>query len=330
MLNASKIKFQIFHEQFNLKEVFRISRGSKSHIETISVKIFDDKYFGIGECVPYPRYNETIQSVKHEIENFIENAIIHGRDWLNINMPAGAARNAIDCALWHYEANKQSKNIFEIANIPAPIPKNTAITISIDTIDKMITKSIELKDFPILKIKIADKENILAIKEIQKIRSDAKFIIDANEALNLSDFEYLLETINKDITICIEQPFKEFEDVKILTKNYGIPIFADESFHTSKDIEKLSKFYDGVNLKIDKSGGITEALKIIKIAREYNLQIMIGCMVGSSLVTAQAAILSSLVDYMDLDGPLLLKTDRNPSLEYNNALLYPPSKELWF
>lgn len=321
----------IHEENWPLKSVFRIARGAKTEARVISVTLIDNNaVHGRGECVPYARYNETplsviaqIEAVREEIENGIT------IDQLQTLMPAGAARNAVDCALWDLMAKRSGKRVWELANFAPPTPQTTFYTISIDSHQNMIDAAIKAKQYPRLKIKIGGDCDVPVIAQIHNARPDAAIIVDANESLSENGFQNLTKIARANNVELVEQPFREGQDCALLRLASPVTICADESFHTSQDVENTVAKYDAINIKLDKTGGFTEALKAIYEARAAGQKIMFGCMVGTSLVTAPAVILASLCDWVDLDGPLLLQNDRKECLDINGAIIAPPSPEVW-
>ena len=318
-------------EVWPLKTVFRIAHGARTEARVVSVTLVEeDGTTGRGECVPYPRYGESplsviaqIEALRETIENGIDN-----QQLLEL-LPPCAARNAIDCAIWDLNCKKSGKRIWELANLPEPKPVQSAYTIVIDEHDKMVAAAIEAQNYPLLKIKIGSIDDIDAIVEIGKVRPDANFIIDANESLDESGFKNLLSKTSHMNVDLIEQPFKVNEDGALRKIASPIAICADESFHSGRDIEKTVQQYDAVNVKLDKTGGFTEALAAIKAAKKAGQKTMMGCMVGTSLVTAPAVILANLVDWVDLDGPLFMAKDREFGLEIHNGIIQPPKEQLW-
>ncbi len=321
----------IKEEVWPLKSIFRISRGAKSEARTIVVSLSDDNgNCGYGECVPYGRYNETpltviaqIEAVRSEIENGID------IDRLQLLLPAGAARNAVDCAMWDLMAKRTGKRVWELAGIPLPKSVTSFYTISLDSPDEMVIAAQKASKYPKLKIKIGGDADIDTIQLLAAARPDASFIIDANEALSLDGLKRLISISLENNVELIEQPFKEGEDNALLSIASPVAICADESFHTSSDVEKTVAKYDAINVKLDKTGGFTEALRAIHEARRAGQKIMFGCMVGTSLVTAPAVILASLCDWIDLDGPMLLKKDRPNGLAIKGAIIEQPSADFW-
>lgn len=318
-------------EVWPLKGVFRIAHGARTHAHTVTVTLKDEYgNVGRGECVPYPRYGESPLSVVAQIEEIrsvIENGI--DRKMLGEIMPANAARNAIDCALWDYEAKRSGRPVWELAGLSKPEPVLSAFTIIIDEKEKMVKDAVDAAEFPLLKIKIGGAQDLESVFAIHDARPDARFIIDANESLDEKAFGELCGKARGMGVELIEQPFKVGHDQGLKKHAAPVAICADESFHTGADIEKTVQAYDALNVKLDKTGGFTEALRAIKAARAAGQKVMMGCMVGTSLVTAPAVILGGLVDWVDLDGPLFLAQDRLNGLKYDGAIISPPSQELW-
>jgi L-Ala-D/L-Glu epimerase len=313
-----------------LRGVFRIARGSRTHAQVVTVTLNKDGAIGRGECVPYARYDETADSVAAQLEA-IRPKVEAGIDITTAQtlLPPGAARNALDCALWDLEAKKTGKRVWELAGMAAPKPVLTAYTISLDEPEVMAAAAIAAEGRPLLKVKIGGAGDIERVRAVVKARPDARLIVDANEGLSEESLPELLAQA-RDLNIdVIEQPFAAKQDYRLGQVAAPIAICADESFHTSADIEHLLQNYDAVNVKLDKSGGFTEGLKAVRDARAAGLRVMVGCMVGTSLATAPAVLLAQLADWADLDGPLLLDKDRDPGLYYDGSILHPPTSEVW-
>ena len=314
------------------KGEFRISRSTLTEFVTVQTQITQDGFTGKAECRPYARYEETaesvitqITSVKHHIENGATKAELQ-----NILSP-GAARNALDCALWDLEAKTAGKRVWEIAQIPKPISRETAFTLSIDNADNMARAALNARDHSILKMKIGETGGIEAIQAVLQARPDVRLIVDANEAMKQLELAQVFELDGANRIALIEQPFPSQMDCEDLFSSKIRPIIcADESLHTSRDLETLwATGYRAINVKLDKTGGLTEAMKLMKKAKGMGFEIMAGCMVGSSLAMAPMVMLESFADYIDLDGPLLLDDDFTPPLNYKGGNVVPPSKELW-
>lgn len=322
---------KVQEEIWPLKSVFRIAHGARTKANVVTVQIKDDNgNIGNGECVPYPRYNESPQSVIAQIENIrinIENGI-NNEELLEI-LPPCAARNAVDCALWDLRAKQTKTPVWQLAGLPEPKPLQSAFTIVIDTHDEMKRAALEASNYPLLKIKIGNASDLDAVKAINEIRPDARLIVDANESLSENGLVELLKIARSLNIELIEQPFKVNNDSFLKKIAPPVAICADESFHSTQDIEKTVQQYDAVNIKLDKTGGFTEALRAIKAARKAGQKVMMGCMVGTSLVTAPAVLLANLVDWVDLDGPLFMAQDRENGLIFDNGVISPPKSELW-
>ncbi|MBN9671437.1 N-acetyl-D-Glu racemase DgcA [Roseibium aggregatum] len=317
-------------ESFEIAGGFKISRETRTHARVVVVTISDGPHTGRGECVPYPRYGESLESVQTQIEQ-IAPLLKDGlsRAELQGGMPAGAARNAVDCALWDLEAKRTGKPAAELAGIGALKPVTTAFTISVDAPDVMAQKTLAAAHRPLLKIKLAGPGDDERITAVRTAAPDSTLIVDANEAWDESCFERNMAACEAAGVALIEQPLPASDDGLLAGLKRTVTICADESLHPGKGIEGLKDKYDAVNIKLDKAGGLTEALNLVKAAREQNFQIMIGCMLGTSLAMAPAVLIAQAADFVDLDGPLLLAKDRSPGLRFEGSTLYPPEPELW-
>ena len=311
---------------FPLKKLFTISRGSRTEAEVVSVKVSKDGFTGYGECVPYKRYNETVKSVIDQITNLNQ---VNNRYELEQNLPSGAARNALDCAFWDLEAKLYNTTVADLINLSIS-PVITSFTLSLDTSEKMGQEAQLNSHLPILKIKLGGgNEDLERIKSVRKFAPQSDIIVDANEGWSLDEYNYLMPHFVEAKIKMIEQPFPSKYDGELKNINRPIPICADESCHDSSSLEKCIGKYDVINIKLDKTGGLTEALKLKKNAELRNFDIMVGCMVGSSLAMAPAIYVAQNVKWVDLDGPLLLSEDRKNPLKYSNSKIHPPLKDLW-
>ena len=311
---------------FPLKKLFTISRGSRTEAEVVSVKVSKDGFTGYGECVPYKRYDETVKSVIHQITNLNQ---VNNRYDLEKNLPPGAARNALDCAFWDLEAKLNNTSVADLINLNIS-PVITSFTLSLDTSEKMGQEAKLNSHLPILKIKLGGgNEDLERIKSVRKFAPQSDIIVDANEGWSLDEYNFLIPHFVEAKIKMIEQPFPSQSDDELKNINRPIPICADESCHDTSSIEKCIGKYDIINIKLDKTGGLTEALKLKKNAQLHNFDIMVGCMVGSSLAMAPAIYLAQNVKWVDLDGPLLLSEDRKNPLKYSNSKIHPPLKDLW-
>ena len=311
---------------FPLKKLFTISRGSRTEAEVVSVKVSKDGFTGYGECVPYKRYNETVKSVIDQITNLNQ---VNNRYELEQNLPPGAARNALDCAFWDLEAKLNNTSVADLINLSIS-PVITSFTLSLDTSEKMGQEAQLNSHLPILKIKLGGgNEDLERIKSVRKFAPQSDIIVDANEGWSLDEYNYLMPHFVEAKIKMIEQPFPSQYDGELKNINRPIPICADESCHDTSSLEKCIGKYDVINIKLDKTGGLTEALKLKKNAELHNFDIMVGCMVGSSLAMAPAIYVAQNVKWVDLDGPLLLSEDRKNPLKYSNSKIHPPLKDLW-
>lgn len=307
---------------------FTIARGSKREAVVIVARVSDGTTTGRGECVPYARYGETVESVRGAI---LAQRLTGDRATLLQQMPAGAARNGLDCALWDYEAKRTNTSAAARAGLHAPPqPLITAYTISLTDPETMAVKAAQAaQTMPLLKIKLGGPGDIDRMRLIRASCPRARLIADANEAWTTEDLPNLMAAAAEARFELIEQPLPAGQDAVLAHIPRPIPVCADESLHTRGDLERLRPRYDAVNIKLDKAGGLTEALALAAEARKQSFKVMVGCMVATSLAIAPAILLAQGADWVDLDGPLLLARDREPSLRYEGALLHPPSPDLW-
>ena len=311
---------------------FRIAHGSVSEVHVVLVEISDGTYIGRGECRPYARYNETAKSVIEQVQSLSGNTQSKiDTEALQILLPAGAARNAVDCALWDLKAKQSREPVWKMLNLPQPRPRTTAYTLSIDSPERMAQAAINASQYPILKLKIGGMDGLPACLAVLDARPDAQLIIDANEALSADELIEFRSTLAQAPVIMIEQPLPAKEFGQIDNAPDALPILcADESLHTRDDLQKLWEAgYRAVNVKLDKCGGLTEGVAVMRQAKSMGFIIMTGCMVGTSLAMAPMMILESYADFIDLDGPLLLAKDVTNGLGYEGAKIFPPSPELW-
>ncbi|ARP65868.1 dipeptide epimerase [Mesorhizobium sp. WSM1497] len=317
-------------ERFPIAGTFTISRGSKTEAEVISCTISDGGHFGRGECVPYKRYGETIKGVREAIDA-MRGRIADGisRSALLDAMPAGAARNAIDCALWDLEA-KLSGTSVAVAIGAVPLQAlETAYTLSLGEPEAMAAQARANAARPLLKVKIGGDNDIARIRAVRQAAPDSRIILDANEGWSDDNIVANLAFAAEQSIALIEQPLPAGHDEILRHIAHPVPICADESVHEAKNLEALVGLYDAVNIKLDKSGGLTAALVLRDRARELGFGVMVGCMVGTSLAMAPAVLLAQHADFVDLDGPLLLARDRVPGLVYQGSLVSPPDTALW-
>lgn len=313
-------------ESFKLAQAFTISRGSRTQSDVLSVTIERDGVTGHGECLPYARYAETRESVTTQIESLPE-AI--SRADLQEALPAGAARNAVDCALWDWEAKKAGRRIWEMAGLSAPVPQTTAYTLSLDTPDNMRAAAAKNAFRPMLKIKLGTPDDIARLEAVRAGAPEAKIILDANEGWDMEAFlDIQRHLVRLDIAM-VEQPLPAAGDEGLIGVERLVPICADEACHDRASIAHLRGKYDMINIKLDKTGGLTEALALRDLARAEGFKVMVGCMVGTSLGIAPATLVAQGAEVVDLDAPLLLAEDRDVPLHYEDGKVYPPQAALW-
>ncbi|MGD9783297.1 MAG: N-acetyl-D-Glu racemase DgcA [Hyphomicrobiaceae bacterium] len=315
------------HERLPLSEPFVISRGAKTAADVIVVTIDDGQgHVGHGEAVPYARYGETIEGALALIANY-DGPL--DRIALLRSMPAGAARNALDCALWDLEAKISGVAATARAGVDHPQPLVTCYTLSLAAPEAMADRARRAAHLPLLKLKLGgegDHERMLAVRAA---RPDARLVADANEAWTADTLPALMATAEKAGIELIEQPLPAGDDAALAHVHRPVPVCADESVHTAADVPGLAPRYDAVNIKLDKAGGLTEALALSSAARNAGLEIMVGSMVASSLAAAPALILAAAARWVDLDGPLLLAQDRQHGLDIRNGIIMPPDPRLW-
>jgi L-Ala-D/L-Glu epimerase / N-acetyl-D-glutamate racemase len=316
-------------EVWPLKQPFRISRGSRTEAQIVVVSVSDGEHTGCGECVPIARYNQSTELVLAQIEG-IKGEQSLDRQHLQKLLPAGAARNALDCALWDLEAKRSGKRIWELANIPIIDQVETSFTISLDTPEKMAASA---KGYGVpgpLKLKLGgDDLDLARVEAVRDAVPAARLLIDANESWSPAHYREIVPALERLGARLIEQPFPADADQVLETLEHLVPVCADESCHRTADLPRMKDRYEAINVKLDKTGGLTEALRLCERARKSGFKLLIGCMVCTSLGIAPARLLASTADYVDLDGPLLLVRDRHHGLTYRNGKIDMPSQQLW-
>ncbi|MDQ2089780.1 N-acetyl-D-Glu racemase DgcA [Marimonas arenosa] len=313
-------------ETFKLAQVFTISRGSRTEAKVLTVRVTDGFISGWGECVPYARYGETLESVTAQIEGLTGRVT---RAALYELLPAGAARNAVDCALWDLEAKKQGKRVWNLAGLPEPGPEITAYTLSLDAPEKMREQAAKNAHRPLLKIKLGTPDDMARLEAVRAGAPTSTIIVDANEGWSAEVYADLAPHLMRLGVALVEQPLPAGEDDALIGMDRPVPVCADESAHDRASLPGLKGKYDVVNIKLDKTGGLTEALALKQAALAEGYKVMVGCMVGSSLAMAPATLVAQGAMVTDLDGPLLLAEDREHPLVFDEAGVHPPSPELW-
>ena len=330
MHQSPAIRLSIRQESWPVEGVFAIARGAQTVGELVVVELCAGACRGQGECEPQDYYGETVESVIAQIESArqrIEAGIT--RVDLLACMPPGAARNAIDCAMWDLEAKRSGRSAWEIAGLE-PRTVVTDFSLSLDAPEAMHRRALRYRDWPILKIKLGGGDvDVERVRAVREAAPKARLTVDANESWTIGQLERdapVLRTLGVEL---IEQPLPAKADAALRGCQPGIPLCADEACHTRASLDRIRGLYQFVNIKLDKTGGLTEALALAREARARGLRLMVGCMTGTSLATAPALIVASLAEYVDLDGPLLLAADRDPPVPYAGAMISPAPPALW-
>ena len=318
------------HVRFPLTRPFRIARGAKTAADEVTVAIGEDGKTGCGEAVPYPRYGESPESALAAVETVRDRIEAGaGRDELLSLLPAGAARNAIDCALWDLEAKLSGRDVASMIGRPAPGPVASALTVTIDDTDRMARTAAGLADMPLLKVKVDADQPEAQIRAVRAAAPRPQLIVDPNESWDRSLVEAIQPLLVEMRVDLLEQPVPADSDEWLEGFTPAVPICADESIHVAEDLPTVARRYQAINIKLDKTGGLTAALTLARAARERGLGLMTGCMVSSSLSIAPAMHVAMLSDFADLDGPLWLREDRSGGVRQESGLLHPPLVGFW-
>jgi L-alanine-DL-glutamate epimerase-like enolase superfamily enzyme len=317
-------------ERWPIAGSFTISRGAKTEAVTVVAEVSRGGVSGRGECVPYPRYGETPEATLAALQAMQE-PLSRGldREKLQSAMPAGAARNALDCALMDLEAKTAGRRIWDLLGRSSPKACTTAYTISLASPEAMAEATAKAAHRRLLKIKLGGDGDGRRIAAVRKAAPDCELIVDANEAWTSDNLEQNLAACAKAGVTLVEQPLPAGKDEALKRIRRPLTVCADESVHDRASLDGLRERYDAINIKLDKTGGLTEALAMADAAQALGFEIMIGCMVATSLAMAPAMLLAQQARYVDLDGPLLLARDREGGLRYNGSLIYPPEAALW-
>jgi L-Ala-D/L-Glu epimerase len=324
------MELSIHIERWPLAAAFTISRGSKTEAVVVVAALSDGPHRGRGECVPYARYSETPDSVVAAIEA-MRPAVSRGLDRAALQdaLPAGAARNALDCAYWDLDAKRHGRRAYELAGIAAPAPLVTAFTISLGAPAAMAEAAEQAATRPLLKVKLGGGDDGQRIAAVRRAAPRAETLVDANEGWNDDNLARNLAACADAGVTLIEQPLPESRDTALARIKRPIPVCADESVHDRASLDAIAGKYDAVNIKLDKAGGLTEALVLAAEAERRGLAIMAGCMVATSLAMAPAMLVAQRARVVDLDGALLLAKDRPDGLRYDGSLVYPAVPALW-
>ena len=317
---------EITRDVFRLAQVFTISRGSRSEAQVLTVTVTEGGHKGWGECVPYARYGETLDSVSDQIAGL---PAMFDRAGLYDLLPAGAARNAVDCAMWDLAAKQAGKRVWDLAGLEPPRPQITAYTLSLETPEVMQAQAAKNAHRPLLKIKLGTPDDMPRLEAVRKGAPAARIIVDANEGWSADVYTDLAPHLVRLGVDLVEQPLPAGEDDALIGMARPVPVCADESCHDRASLAALKGKYDVVNIKLDKTGGLTEALALKDAALAQGYGVMVGCMVGSSLAMAPAVLVAQGAAVVDLDGPLLLAEDREHALTFDENGVHPPDAALW-
>jgi len=327
-MSSNNIEFKVAQQSWPLDKPFRTARGASTDARVVVVTVSDGQHTGRGEAVPISRYRQTPVNTVAQLEQVFPKCV--DRQQIQELLPAGAARNALDCAFWDLEAKSSGKRVWELANIQIVDSIVTAFTISLDAPEKMAANARANKSAPILKLKLGgDSLDLPRVEAVRRAAPAARLMVDANESWSPTHYREIVSDLQGLGVELIEQPFPEAADDALESLDHPVPVCADESCHTAADLPRLVNRYDAINVKLDKTGGLTEALLLTQRAREHGFKILVGCMVCTSLGIAPARLLVGAIDYADLDGPLLLAGDRHHPLSYQIGKIGLPSRELW-
>jgi L-alanine-DL-glutamate epimerase-like enolase superfamily enzyme len=328
---SSRVILSVTQDTFATDGTFTISRGSRTAVHVVTVRLEKDGVVGQGECVPYARYGESVDSVCEQILSLKED-IEQGLDRLGLQnkLAPGAARNALDCAFWDLEAKLSGEPVWKLAGLDPVKTVITAFTLSLDTPEKMQMAAANNATRPLLKIKLgggdADMERLRAVRAGAP---NSQLIVDANEGWAAEDYDVLAPVMLELGVTLVEQPLPANADEPLQGRERPLPVCADEACHDRKSLASLKGKYDVINIKLDKTGGLTEALALKEAALQQGFGVMVGCMVGSSLAMAPALLVAQGVDFVDLDGPLLLAEDRDEPIVFEGSEMHPAPAALW-
>ncbi len=318
------------HDRFALTRPFRIARGEKSFADVITVTVAEGGVEGRGEGVPYPRYGESVESALAEVET--ARAALEagaGREALQSLLSPGAARNAVDCALWDLEARRSGRDVASLLGLPPAGPLVSAITLGIDSPEAMAQAARNAAGAPLLKVKVNADDPAARIRAVRAVAPQAALIVDPNESWDEELVRAMQPVLFEAGVDLLEQPVPAAEDGWLEGFVPAVPICADEAVHVMADLDQVARRYQVVNVKLDKAGGLTAALELARAARERGLGLMTGCMVSSSLSIAPALLVAALSDFADLDGPLWLREDRQGGVRDEGGILSPPGPGFW-
>ena len=326
----SKLTLSVREDVFPVDGVFTISRGSRTEIHAVTVTLSDGDVTGWAECMPYGRYDETVEGVVETIRSVASDlANGMGRLALQDRLPAGAARNGLDCAFWDLEAKRSGVPVHQLAGLAQPGPIETAYTLSLATPETMREQAAKNADRPLLKVKLGNDGDLERIRAVRQGAPKSTIIVDANEGWSAAQYAEMAPVLAELGVALVEQPLPADADDALSGLERPVPVCADESCHTRASLTELLGKYDVINIKLDKTGGLTEALALREAALNAGLGIMVGCMLGTSLAMAPAILVAQGARVADLDGPLLLAKDRDAPITYHGSRMSPPDRRLW-
>ena len=317
-------------EKWPLARPFVIARGITESIDLVVVHLADGSYSGRGESCPVDHYGESTESVTAAVREITE-CLLSGEAWddLHDEIPAGAARNAVDCAHWDLASNSSGQRVWSMLGLDEPRSVFSVLTIGLGDPRSMANAARDAAAYPILKLKLNGDDDIARVEAVRAARPGARLIVDANEAWDPEGLAERLRSLAKLGVEMVEQPLPAGRDAVLAEISHAIPIAADESCHTARDILDIERLYDVINIKLDKSGGLTEAMRVLEAARQRDLGCMVGCMLGTSLAMAPALLVAQACEFVDLDAPLLIGRDREPALNYEGGTIFPADQDLW-
>lgn len=323
------VEIVVEQASFSLAREFRISRGAKTQADVVVVSISENGLTGRGESVPYARYGETLPQVLDQLNAVTHITSLDALTKASALLQAGSARNALDCAIWDLTVQKEQRSIHHLTGLPSIQGCHTAQTLSIETPDAMYQAALELQGSPLIKIKLDDNQIIERMEAVHRALPESKFIVDANEGWSFALLQNVAPALAALNVVLLEQPLAAKDDACLAGYQCPITLCADESCHTAEDIPRLAQRYQAVNIKLDKTGGLTEAMQLLHTAKRANMEIMVGCMVATSLAMAPAYALCAAAQYVDLDGPLLVAEDRPNGFEFQDGWMSKPKSLLW-
>jgi L-alanine-DL-glutamate epimerase-like enolase superfamily enzyme len=328
--HSLSLQLSIEHERFAVAGSFTIARGSRTHIDVLTLRLSDGDVHAQAECVPYGRYSETVESVKNQLLS-VQDAFLKNpeQEAVQALLSPGAARNGLDCVLWDYRAKRAGQPVADLLGIKNLKPLISCYTLSLSSPEAMLVAAQRAAHYPVLKVKLGQAGDCERIRAVREGAPHARLVLDANEGWQVGELDNLISVAEACGVDLIEQPLPAGQDDILKALSSPVPLCADESFHTAKDLDQMAERYSAVNIKLDKTGGLSEALKVMEAVRQREMKVMVGCMLGTSLAMAPAYYCAQQADFVDLDGPLLLAEDRAYPISYQGSTMFQPSENLW-